>query len=81
MAVNIDTVEAPQPIVPGPVKRFLREVGTELKKTHWPDRDELTKSTVVVIATIIAVALFLYICDNIAGFVMTHVGIGADLPK
>ncbi len=87
MAEITNTIESPPPVdasqitAPSPLKRFLREVETELKKTHWPTRDELTKSTVVVLATIILVALYLYVCDNLAGFVMTHFGIGAGISK
>jgi preprotein translocase subunit SecE len=47
-------------------KRFLREVKFELKKTSWPSRDELTKSTVVVVATIVVVALLLSVYDTMA---------------
>ena len=69
-------VVPPAPSAPGTIKRFLREVETELKKTHWPTRDELTKSTVVVLATIVLVALFLFACDHAAAFLMSSVGIG-----
>jgi preprotein translocase subunit SecE len=81
-AVNITAtvpVATPNPPTIGPIKRFLREVEIELRKTKWPSRDELMKSTVVVVVTIILVALFLWVCDQFAGFAMTHVGIGSGL--
>jgi len=45
------------------IKRFFREVMIELKKTIWPTKNELTKYTVVVLATIVAVAAFLSLAD------------------
>lgn len=77
-AVNITTagaVEKPTIKPPGRLKRFLREVMTELKKTNWPSRDELTKFTVVVMVTIIVVAVLLFVYDTVAAHVMQYVGI------
>ena len=69
-AVKMPTTEAPPKPAqagPHPVVRFLREVQVELKKTNWPSRDELTKFTVVVMMTIVIVAVYLYISDQVAG--------------
>jgi len=41
-------------------------VMVELKKTDWPSKNELTKSSVVVIVTMASVALYLFISDTIA---------------
>lgn len=49
---------------------FLQEVMVELKKTDWPTRNELTKFTVVVMATIVIVAIYLFISDKIAATIM-----------
>ncbi len=45
--------------------RFLHEVRLEMKKVTWPTRKEITGSTVVVIITVIIVAIYLGIIDNI----------------
>ncbi|HEX2949515.1 MAG TPA: preprotein translocase subunit SecE [Armatimonadota bacterium] len=77
-AVNMTAAQAGEKSTtnaPGPVKRYLREVTAELKKTNWPTKDELTKSVMVVIVTIIVVAIFLYLCDVVAAHVMSFVGI------
>ncbi|MDO8451928.1 MAG: preprotein translocase subunit SecE, partial [bacterium] len=37
--------------------RFLKEVIAELKKVHWPTRQETVKLTVVVIAVSVAVGV------------------------
>lgn len=46
-------------------QRFLREVQIELKKTNWPTRNELTKFTIVVMVTIVAVSAYLFVSDLI----------------
>ena len=45
--------------------KFLREVRLEMKKVTWPTRKEITGSTSVVIVTVIIVAIYLGIVDNI----------------
>jgi len=45
-------------IVPRSVT-FLQEVWAELKKVHWPSRTETYAATVVVVAVVAIVALFL----------------------
>lgn len=48
--------------------RFISEVRVELKKTNWPTRNELTKYVVVVVATIFAVAVYLFLLDQAGQF-------------
>jgi preprotein translocase subunit SecE len=77
-AVNIDATpavakpmtNASSPGMFGKIKRYLREVMAELKKTNWPSRDELTKSTVVIVLTIVVVAVFLWACDSVVAKIM-----------
>ena len=47
---------------------FVRESKEELKKVTWPDRDEVTSFTIVVIIAVILVSVFLWIIDT---FLMT----------
>ena len=42
---------------------FFHESREELKKVTWPDRDEVTSFTVVVIITVIIFSLFLWLVD------------------
>jgi len=46
------------------ITNFVRESKEELKKVTWPDRDEVTSFTVVVVVTVFVVALFLWLIDN-----------------
>ena len=39
-------------------QQFFEEAWVELKKTSWPNRDVLTKSTTVVLALVVAVAIW-----------------------
>ncbi|MFF5996335.1 MULTISPECIES: preprotein translocase subunit SecE [unclassified Lysinibacillus] len=45
------------------ITNFLSEVGSEMRKTSWPKSKELTKYTVVVIATVIFFALYFTVVD------------------
>ncbi len=47
---------------------FLQEVWAELKKVHWPSRKEVTAATVVVVAVVVLISVFLGIVD----FGVTH---------
>ncbi len=43
---------------------FIKEAREELKKVTWPDRDEVTSFTVVVIIAVIVISLFLWMVDS-----------------
>ena len=47
--------------------QFFREAWVELKKTTWPNREVLTKSTTVVLALVLAVAVWVGGLDFILG--------------
>lgn len=42
---------------------FFKNVMSEMRKVSWPRRKELTKYTVIVIATVIAAAIFFAVVD------------------
>ena len=49
---------------------FLGEVGSEFRKTSWPERRELTESTIVVISFIVVLSLVVLACDEVIRFVL-----------
>ena len=49
-------------------QQFFQEAWVELKKTSWPNRDVLTKSTSVVLALVLAVAVWVGAIDAL----LTH---------
>ena len=42
---------------------FFHESREELKKVTWPDREEVTSFTVVVVITLIVFSIFLWLVD------------------
>lgn len=42
---------------------FVKESRDELKKVTWPQRDEVSALTMVVVITVIITALFLWLVD------------------
>lgn len=53
-----------------PPGQFFQEAWAELKKTTWPDRNTLTKSTTVVLALVLATAIFVGVLDAALGRIM-----------
>ena len=45
------------------IKKFISEVKIELKKVSWSTKEDLVASTVVVMASVAFLALFIGICD------------------
>jgi preprotein translocase subunit SecE len=59
-----------------PIERsraFLEECWAELKKVHWPTRDETRGATVAVIIGVAVMALFLGIVDFALQFLIQRV--------
>ena len=54
-------------------RQFLTEVWTELRKVHWPSRQETLAATVVVIVVVLLVSLWLGLVDGVISFVFTRV--------
>lgn len=52
----------------GGIKKFLREVRTELKKVTWPTRQQLMAYTVVVLVAVVLVSLLIWILDTAFAF-------------
>ena len=47
----------------GKVSKFFKSVKSELKKVNWPNKEEITSNTLVVIVTVIALIAFIGIID------------------
>jgi len=48
---------------------FVRESREELKKVTWPEKDEVSNFTIVVIVTLVIVSVFLAFVD----FFLNHI--------
>ena len=53
--------------------RYLREVRTELSRVDWPNRTELTASTIVVVAVLLLLSAYLGAWDFLFGWVFQQV--------
>ena len=47
------------------IKAFFNDVLGEMRKCTWPERQELLESTVVVIALLFMVSLYVGVCDKV----------------
>ena len=45
------------------IGRWLRELKSELKKVQWPSRKQTVNNTLIVIACVVIVGLFIWIFD------------------
>jgi preprotein translocase subunit SecE len=51
------------------VREYMKDVRAELTKVSWPTREELRDSTVVVIVTVLLVAAFIGIVDQVVALI------------
>lgn len=49
--------------IAGKVRGFVADVITEIRKTSWPSRQELVESTWVVIIMVLALGMYIAVCD------------------
>ena len=49
------------------IGKWLKEMKSELKKVQWPTRKQTINNTLIVIACVIVVGVFIWIFDYIAG--------------
>ena len=54
---------------------LLVDTQGELQKVSWPGRQELSRSTIVVLACVLLLGAFLYVVDLIVSIVMTRLDV------
>lgn len=59
--------------IPQRISRFARESVMELKKTSWPSYDELKKSTLLVLAALFIITIWIGGLDFLFGVVTRRV--------
>ena len=47
----------------GKITKFFKQVKSELKKVNWPNKEEITSNTIVVLVTVIALIAFIGLID------------------
>lgn len=50
--------------MPRKIGKFLKEVKLEMKRVTWPNRKEISGATWVVVITVVIVALFIGVVDQ-----------------
>lgn len=53
--------------------KYFRGVLAELKKVHWPNRNEIITYTGVVLASVFIVAALLWIVDSVFSFILSKI--------
>lgn len=51
--------------MPRRIGKFLKEVRLEMKRVTWPNRREVSGATWVVIVTVVIIALFIGVVDQV----------------
>ena len=51
----------------GAIARYFRELRSELKKVVWPTPKQVLKNTMVVLACVLIVGVFIWMLDFVAG--------------
>ena len=50
----------------GAVCRYFRELRSELKKVVWPTPKQVVKNTLIVLASVLVVGIFIWVFDFVA---------------
>ena len=50
------------------IAKFFRECKSEMKKVVWPSRKQLINNTLVVIAAVLVIGIFLWVLDALFQF-------------
>ncbi|MBO5953960.1 MAG: preprotein translocase subunit SecE [Oscillospiraceae bacterium] len=50
----------------GRVRRYFRELRSELKKVVWPTPKQVVKNTLIVAASVLVVGVFIWLFDFVA---------------
>lgn len=53
-------------------RQFLSEVSSELRKVHWPTRQETLAATAVVLVVVLIVSLWLGLVDGVISFLFSR---------
>ncbi len=55
----------------GKISKFFKQVKNEMKKVHWPNKNELSSYTMVVVITVVAMITFIGVIDLIFSNIIT----------
>lgn len=55
------------------IGRWLREMKSELKKVVWTSKNQMVNNTLVVLACVVVVGIFIWLFDAVAGLVVNGI--------
>ena len=55
------------------IARWFREMKSELKKVVWPSKSQMINNTLVVLACVVVVGVFIWVFDAVAGIVVNGI--------
>ena len=55
------------------IARWFREMRSELKKVVWPSKSQMINNTLVVLACVLVVGVFIWVFDAVAGLVVNGI--------
>ena len=55
------------------IGRWFREMKSELKKIVWTSKSQMVNNTLVVLACVLVVGIFIWIFDAVAGLVVNGI--------
>jgi preprotein translocase subunit SecE len=50
--------------------QYLKDVRSEMAKVSWPQRNEVSSATILVVVLSILVSIFVYACDKLLLFIV-----------
>ena len=53
---------------PNKISKFFKEVSSELKKVAWHSKKQVIKNTLIVIAAVIIIGIFIWALDFLFGY-------------
>ena len=53
------------------IKKWFREMKSELKKVVWPTKEQVLKNTLVVVLCVLVLGVFIWVFDFVAGLGIT----------
>ena len=55
----------------GSIRRYFRELRSELKKVVWPTKEQVLKNALIVAGCVLVVGLFIWLFDFFASVLIT----------
>ena len=55
------------------IGRWFREMRSELKKVVWTSKSQMVNNTLVVLACVVVVGIFIWVFDAVAGVVVNGI--------